>query len=78
MEPAVYGIPVLFGPNHKKFQEAQDLLERKLAFEINQENVLESFKHVRKSEKRAQINTKSLEYISEQKGAIDKIIKYLS
>lgn len=78
LEPAVYGIPVLFGPNHKKFQEAQDLLERKLAFEINQENVLESFKHVRKSEKRAQINTKSLEYISEQKGAIDKIIKYLS
>lgn len=78
LEPAVYGIPVLFGPNHKKFQEAQDLLERKLAFEINQENVLDSFKHVRKSDQRAQIKTKSLEYISEQKGAIDKIIKYLS
>ena len=25
-EAAVYGIPVLFGPNNKKFQEAQDLL----------------------------------------------------
>lgn len=26
-EAAVYGMPVLFGPNHKKFKEAADLLE---------------------------------------------------
>ena len=32
-EAAVYGIPVLFGPNNKKFQEAQALLECKGSFE---------------------------------------------
>ncbi len=32
-EAAVYGIPVVFGPNNKKFQEAQALLQCKGSFE---------------------------------------------
>lgn len=35
LEAAVYGIPVIFGPNNKKFREAQHLLEKKGGFEIN-------------------------------------------
>ena len=35
LEAAVYGIPVIFGPNNKKFREAQHLLEQKGGFEIN-------------------------------------------
>lgn len=31
IEPAVYGIPVAFGPNHRNYQEALDLLEMKAA-----------------------------------------------
>lgn len=27
LEPAIYGLPVIFGPNHKKFKEACDLIE---------------------------------------------------
>jgi 3-deoxy-D-manno-octulosonic-acid transferase len=27
LEAATYGIPVLFGPNFKKFQEAKDLVQ---------------------------------------------------
>ena len=34
-EAAVYGIPVLFGPNNKKFQEAQDLLRLGACYEIS-------------------------------------------
>lgn len=34
LEAAVYGMPVIFGPNNKKFQEAQDLLACKGGFEI--------------------------------------------
>ena len=26
LEPAAFGVPVLFGPNHTKYQEAQDLI----------------------------------------------------
>ncbi len=35
IEPAVFGVPVLFGPNNKKFREAQDMLERGAAFTFN-------------------------------------------
>ena len=34
LEAAVYSIPVIFGPNNKKFREAQHLLEKKGGFEI--------------------------------------------
>lgn len=27
LEPAIYGLPVIFGPNHKKFKEAIDLID---------------------------------------------------
>lgn len=42
-EAAVYGIPVLIGPNNKKFQEAQALLQCKGAFEFTDSD---SFKKV--------------------------------
>ena len=35
LEAAVYGILVIFGPNNKKFREAQHLLANKGGFEIN-------------------------------------------
>ncbi len=34
LEAATYGMPVLFGPNYHKFQEAKDLVEAKAAFPI--------------------------------------------
>ena len=36
-EAAVYGIPVLFGPNNRKFKEAQDLKQCGGAFEYQDE-----------------------------------------
>ena len=35
LEAAVYNIPVVFGPNHKKFKEAVDLIDLGSAFTIN-------------------------------------------
>jgi len=37
LEAAVYGVPVMFGPNNKRFREAQQLLEKGGAFEIHNE-----------------------------------------
>lgn len=34
LEAAVYEIPVFFGPKHKKFAEAEELLKLELAFEV--------------------------------------------
>ena len=33
-EAAVYGMPVVFGPNHAKFKEAADLIECGGGFEV--------------------------------------------
>ena len=35
LEAAVYGIPVIFGPNNRKFREARHLLKQQGGFEIN-------------------------------------------
>ncbi len=77
LEPAVYGIPVLFGPKHHKFQEAQDLLSEEIGFEINEENITTIFSEVKNTKTRAEIRTRTLAYIEKQKGAITKIMNYL-
>jgi len=41
LEAAVYRMPVIFGPNHNKFQEATELVERKGAFVIHNYHDLE-------------------------------------
>lgn len=48
-EAAVYGIPVIFGPNYHKFKEAHDLIRLEGAFCINNESdyaaVMDKFLH---------------------------------
>lgn len=41
-EAAVYGMPVIFGPNYKKFKEAHDLIALGGAFSINSSNQFSS------------------------------------
>lgn len=41
LEPAAYGLPVLFGPNHQKFDEAQQFLDLGFAKEITNGKDLE-------------------------------------
>lgn len=36
LEPAAYGIPIVFGPVHRRFREAVDLVEQKAAFPVEQ------------------------------------------
>ena len=42
LEAATYGLPVVFGPKHKKFMEAVEMVERKSAFSINNYEELKS------------------------------------
>ena len=35
LEPASYGLPIIFGPNYSKFKEANDLISLKAAISIN-------------------------------------------
>lgn len=79
-EAAVYGIPVIFGPNHQKFREAHGLLSEGGGFSINSK---ESFSALMNSfladpEKIKTAGQKSAQYIFKNAGATRKIFEQLS
>ena len=77
LEPAVYGIPVVFGPNFTSFKEATDMIGRSIAFSINNVTQLIEITNTFSQEKLERIKKGSEEYINENKGATDLIIKHL-
>jgi len=38
LEPAAFGVPVIFGPNYKRFREARDLIREGGAYSIKSED----------------------------------------
>lgn len=77
LEPAVYGIPVVFGPNFTSFKEATDMIGRSIAFSINNVTQLIEITNTFSQKKLERIKKGSEEYINENKGATDLIIKHL-
>ena len=79
LEAAVWDVPVIFGPNNQRFQEAQDLLKAKGGFEINNyyefSDIMEKFIHdsafLKSSGERAG------QYVKSRSGATDKVIQYI-
>ena len=77
LEPACWGIPVMFGPRHTKFREAMDLLEEGGAMSFNGYNdfaemldkLITSETLYRKAARAAG------SYVKENTGATDKIMK---
>lgn len=76
LEPAVYGLPVIFGPNNKKFNEAQDLKSSGGGFEINSKEQLEGVLNdlISNENLRQKAAIACLNYINVSKGASEKII----
>lgn len=76
LEAAVYGLPVLFGPNHEQFQEANDLLALGGGYCVkNTKNFQDITDHLRNdstSYKRASAASKG--YVRENSGATGKVI----
>lgn len=74
-EAAVYGMPVLFGPNYHKFKEAYDLIEAKGAFTFSDivrfEGILSRL--LTDSEYLAECGNNASRYIKENFGATDVI-----
>ncbi|MBQ8521198.1 MAG: 3-deoxy-D-manno-octulosonic acid transferase [Bacteroides sp.] len=77
LEAAVYGIPVVFGPNNKKFREARHLLQQKGGFEINgYEDFEQLMDRFLKDEACLQQAGKAAgDYVMNNAGALDKIMK---
>ena len=73
LEPAAFGLPVLFGPKHSKFPEADQFTEEGIGFEFHD---YASFK-IQLSyclENNAVLNKKTLAFMEERKGVCEKIL----
>lgn len=79
LEAAIYNIPVLFGPNYQRFQEAVELHRRGIAYPISQGQELQELleKLFSTEELRAKIAEKCRVFMQENIGATQKIVERL-
>ncbi|PVX52318.1 3-deoxy-D-manno-octulosonic-acid transferase [Balneicella halophila] len=78
LEPATFGLPIIFGEKYHKFNEAVSLVALKGAFSINQLSELEEIgkKLLTDSGFREKSGNVAKAFISSQKGAVDIVISY--
>jgi 3-deoxy-D-manno-octulosonic-acid transferase len=80
LEPAVYGIPVLFGPKNENSQEARQLLKIGGATEIkNKKEAYKTLRNLFQNEKfRIEKGKICLDFVINNIGATDKILDEIS
>lgn len=76
IEAAVYGVPVVFGPNHKHFREALGLIDAGAGRSIKNYAELEAA-FTTALEQHETIGAKAAEYVQSELGATNKIYKAL-
>lgn len=76
-EAAVWGIPVVFGPEYHKFKEAEDLIQLGAAFSIHDATSLQSvITTLSHAEKRMTAGKNARKYVLEKTGATDDMLHY--
>jgi len=78
-EAVTFGVPVLFGPNHKQFNEAVDLVRLGGAFCVSNADELKTqlLKLINNEQYRKQAASVCKKYVDDQLGATSKIMNYL-
>lgn len=77
LEAAVYGIPVLFGPNYHKFNEALGLIETGGGKSINDFSSLQSAFEFYQNQENLSFGKRNREWVKQNTGATEKIIQRL-
>jgi len=79
LEPAAFGLPVIFGPDYQKFQEAHDLLSLGAATCINNYEELEAQIDSYRSNPEKLLSDAAIArgYVNKNRGASKEIVKYL-
>jgi 3-deoxy-D-manno-octulosonic-acid transferase len=79
LEPAVFGIPVLYGPNHENSQESIELLKRGGGFIVKDKDdfcrSVQSF--LNEESVRAEAGKRAYEFVYENTGATEHVIRHL-
>ena len=79
LEAAAFGIPVIFGPEYHKFQEAKELIEIKAAFSIKDEDELNIISQKLRNEAyRKECGNKARNYVEENTGATQTILQQIA
>jgi 3-deoxy-D-manno-octulosonic-acid transferase len=79
LEAAVYGIPVLFGPNYRKFREAKELIIAGGGFSFDNEDSFRSLMEKMTADPEFRRSTGRLvaDYVQQNSGVTEKILKEL-
>ena len=77
LEPSVFSNVILFGSNHSKFPEADEIIKAEGAFEINDSaELLSFFETIATNQSELEVIQKnSFNYVKNNKGATDKLLK---
>ena len=76
LEPAVFGLPVIFGPKHSKFPEAQMFIDEGIGFSIETtEEILDTIDKIKSQQKI--LTMKTANFVNRQAGASLKIVQFL-
>nr|NQU88929.1 3-deoxy-D-manno-octulosonic acid transferase [Bacteroidota bacterium] len=80
LEAATFGNPVIFGPNYKKFQEANDLIEMGGAFSISTKDEFQQVvdKLMENEAFFMKCSTVSRSYVESKRGATEIIMDYIA
>ena len=73
LEPAVFGLPVIFGPKHSKFPEASYFIQEGIGFSIANTQELGLIVDELSPEKVNQLKLKTAKLVEENAGAAEKI-----
>ena len=78
LEAACYGIPVIFGPNYQRFNEAKELMQQEAAFSIVSEaELIHRLKMLVDDNFRQTAGENALTYVKNKRGASQKILHAL-
>jgi 3-deoxy-D-manno-octulosonic-acid transferase len=76
LEPAVFGLPVIFGPKHKRFPEASTFIQKGVGFSISDtQNLIQTWEYIQLHKEH--ICATIQQVIEESTGATDNIINHL-
>ncbi len=79
LEAAAFGLPVIFGPNHNKFQEALDLVNQGGAFAISDFNSIKILLDTLFTDRKFLIESGQIaeNFVKQNVGATDKILSHM-
>jgi 3-deoxy-D-manno-octulosonic-acid transferase len=75
LEAAAFGLPVIFGPNYQKFQEAKDLIELKAGFSISNQAELNDCFKLLQADTHKEAGKQAKAYVDSHTGATAQIIE---